>query len=189
MRDVVWPLMAPLLGGGELHSLELDSDATGLDFDREAGIDGYQAIRGRPLRAFASRVQWKFKRGRAPAWLGPPPLTFSIRLETARGNSWTECAKRLDAYRERALLPTLVVQSYLEKHGGPAQAIGICEGQTLYGYVADCESEGREWEIRSAPDGAQFIAVSFKEVPCWRWFGSQRWKADPQLSFDQVSAA
>lgn len=181
-QGVVWPTLREIIGGGELRSCETSGGDVGSDFDREAGIDWYQVVRERPLRGIASRVQWKIRPGHPkPAWFGPPWNTFSIREKTAFGNHWTELAKRLDALDGGGLMPSLVVQAYLEQFGGAIQSIGVVNARSLYEYVRDCHVAGREFDLRENTDGSRFIAVPFKEIGCWRWFGAQGWKPDPQL--------
>ena len=187
-EHTVWPILGTILGGGDLRPCESSNEQIAPDFDREAGIDWYHLLRDRPIRAIASRVQWQYRDSLVgPAWRHPWN-TFSIRERTAYGNNWTELAKRVDAYTSNALMPSLVVQAYLEREGGPVQTVGVVDARGLYRYVCDCVNAGREFARRTNGDGSRFIAVPFKEVDCWCWFSAIGWQPDPQLSFLGVEA-
>jgi hypothetical protein len=105
-RDVVWPDIGPLIGGGDLIPVETDKARLSVLLDVEAGIDWY--VRGRfGLYGLASRVQVD---GRA--W-----NTFTIRTRTSRGGE-TEWTKRRRAIRDQYHFPHITCQAYLDRAEG-----------------------------------------------------------------------
>ncbi|WP_233867220.1 hypothetical protein [Paraburkholderia adhaesiva] len=106
---VVWPIVAPACGGGELVPVEAVS-GTDLAWrlDALAGIDAWQTREDGAMRGIASRVQWM--RPDQTPW-----DTFTIRFERASGSA-TEFAKRLYAIghpEQGWLYPALTVQAYV----------------------------------------------------------------------------
>ena len=58
-KRVVWPALAPKLGGGELIQIENSNDPVALKLDRFAGIDAIQELDG-ALRTITCRIQSDF---------------------------------------------------------------------------------------------------------------------------------
>jgi hypothetical protein len=86
--QLVWPTLAPLLGGGELLPVEtVTANDFANELDRTAGIDAWIVQRGRHVFGLASRVQW-LKPWRAPY------NTFSTRMKVPSGRE-TEYDKRV----------------------------------------------------------------------------------------------
>ena len=106
-RSIVWPSIAPHIGGGELQPVEsVTAEGFTKILDTLSGIDAWQVIDGQGVRGIASRVQRD-----KDDW-----GTFTIRLKTQRGSSETEFAK-IERITRRCKLgflhAGLVVQAYL----------------------------------------------------------------------------
>jgi len=121
---VVWPALAPMIGGGEYTSVELASEkATADDLDTLAGIDAWQVIRDEHcVRGIASRVQWD-------VWY----QTFTIRISRDNGTT-TELFKRLKAIKnidKGYLFPHLTIQAYVKKPKRKGELIGCAAVKTI----------------------------------------------------------
>lgn len=118
MRRLVWPAIAPWLGGGEYSSIERVNETTlEEDLDVFAGIDGFQKRREHGvMRGIASRIQWGNQRWGDRDW-----HTFSLR-ESRKSKRATEITKRLWQLARRHegyLYPHITVQAYInEKRTG-----------------------------------------------------------------------
>lgn len=135
-RDLVWPAMSPMMGGGELLPVESTSDRMRDVLDRLAGIDAWQVIDELGVRGIASRVQW--------VGVGQRPWdTFTVRYALANGYE-TEFAKRLraiDHHEHGLLFPHHTVQAYLEGRGD--QCVGllsaaVVDTRILIRHVSSC---------------------------------------------------
>lgn len=107
-RSIVWPSIAPHIGGGELQPVEsVTAEGFTKILDTLSGIDAWQVIDGQGVRGIASRVQRN-----NDDW-----GTFTIRLKTQRGSAETEFAK-IERLTKRCKLgflhAGLVVQAYLK---------------------------------------------------------------------------
>jgi hypothetical protein len=170
-RDVVWPAIAPALGGGTLDPLEgiMDND-TAQRFDMLAGVDAWQWLpSGVGVRGLASRVQWH-----DPAWrMAWPPNTFTVRRSLASGND-TEFWKRLHAIErkdEGLVYPHLTIQAYLDARGGPVNTVAAIRTEDLIRSI-DPRPGGTRWTaVRGG--NTMFIArwdeLVAAGVPLWRW--------------------
>jgi hypothetical protein len=107
-RSIVWPAIAPHIGGGDLQPVEsVTAEGFTKILDTLSGVDAWQVIHGQGVRAIASRAQRGFSD------FG----TFTIRMKTRHGSLETEFAKinrvtRL--WRKGFLSAGLVVQAYLK---------------------------------------------------------------------------
>lgn len=109
----MWPVIAPVCGGGELVPVEgVTTDRMAVNFDVLAGIDAWQTLtREGAMRGIASRVQYLQPDQR-------PWNTYTIRWLRFNGAS-TEFEKRMRAISqpERGFLyPALTVQAYVWDH-------------------------------------------------------------------------
>jgi len=134
---VVWPAIAPRIGGGEFEP------ASG-SLDQIAGIDGWQRAR-RWMRAIAHRVQWGDTDWR----------TFTIRYRRPTGapTEWEKLRAGI-AIPARAR-PNLVIHAYVN---GPRQAptlmsAGAAKAESLVAYASGLA----ELPVRRNPDGVEFI--------------------------------
>jgi hypothetical protein len=156
-RDIVWPRIAPICGGGEIVPMEgvkAESGAFSLfagAVDRLCGIDAWQLCAEHGMRGIATRIQFG----------GKPWASFTMRERRATGAP-TELEKRarcLAQARRRWLLPALTVQAYVSARG-PG-------GRLLYAAVAYTEdlvsaasAEGGPFERRRNPaDGNDFLVL------------------------------
>lgn len=146
--EIVWPVIAPVCGGGRLEPVELQHDHRfARDLDVLAGVDAWQVSDGRGIRGIASRVQY------GSAW-----PSFTIRAARTSGAE-TELAKRLAALNEDDagwLLPGLSAHAYLEAEGGPLLVAYVCETRPLYRYLRD---GGRRTRRTNPADGNEFLVV------------------------------
>jgi hypothetical protein len=145
---VVWPHIAPWLGGGELVPVEAVGDPDMLDI--YAGIDAWH-LEGNAhrMRGIASRVQY------------PPNLYASFTIRSSRtSGAETELAKRLEAlyHPERGwLLPAITVQAYVA--GGALIGAGCVYTRDLYLFVAGGRP-GLDYLVKTNGDDAnEFYAV------------------------------
>ena len=110
-REVVWPAIAPMIGGGRLVQVETHSDKElRVLLDTRASVDAFQDEPG-GLRAMACRVQ-------LPRPDGEPYNSFTIRKRTARGSCMTERAKLVHALEHDYERPYWHVQAYIGEWGG-----------------------------------------------------------------------
>ncbi|HEY3320852.1 MAG TPA: hypothetical protein VGP72_10345 [Planctomycetota bacterium] len=151
---LVWPAVAPLLGGGELIQVETAASSDfAMKLDRLAGIDAIQALDGR-LYGLATRVQWGKSYG-----------GYSVRWSRASGNS-TEFAKRLESIRASgSLYPHWTIQAYCsEPRTGHLLAAAACRTADLIGLLADGQP-GRDFRVITNKDGgSSFAAVSWSAM-------------------------
>jgi len=135
-RDTVWPVIGERLGGGDLIPVE-SVTAEGFQklLDVEAGIDGWQVVRGSGMRGIASRVQtirdnhvWR---------------SFTVRYWRENGRNQTEWHKRIKALatEENWLSPHWTVQAYVDKQENLLYA---CATKTSYLYFVLQSAENRE---------------------------------------------
>jgi len=158
---LVWPAIAPLVGGGRYVAVEsvAHGEIAG-DLDRLAGIDAYQISDDKKkMRGLASRVQPTDR----------PWNTFSIRY-SRRNGSETEYAKRMQAIRERErgwLLPALTVQAYVTKDR--AQLLSACVVGTvsLFEFLQEQMTHAGDCCVElktTGSDGARFLAVKWSAL-------------------------
>ena len=166
---VVWPALAPKLGGGEIVPIEAVSHAGfNKELDTLAGIDAWLIRRGKAsICGVASRVQW----GRA--W-----NTFTIRISRPSGAS-TEYEKRLRAIDNRDhgfLYPHYTIQGYIEDPKGEGELLSACAVRTLdlftmarrayeRGEFSQTRNKQREgWGLRTTYSGEVLMWVSWEMV-------------------------
>lgn len=153
-RDVVWPKIEHILGGGRLVAVEgATTDALRLDLDRLAGIDAWHMIdHVGTMRGIASRVQWDTNY-----------RSFTVRAGLPSGNR-TEIHKRLHAIRNQDkgyLYPHLTIQAYVTKASGRLIGAGIIKTTDLYEYI---ENNPIPRLIRNPQDGHLFAAYFWKDL-------------------------
>lgn len=138
--SVVWPVVAPLIGGGDFVTVETNESATiGLihDLDWIAGIDGFQVVRPGGMRGIASRVQYT----------DSPFETFTIRYKRSSGAE-TELAKRLRTLDEPDkgwIGSTHTIHAYVTPDRQRFLSAGIVRTDQLYRYA-------RLWMPADDPD-------------------------------------
>lgn len=144
-KAVVWPRLAPGLGGGELIPVETVTDSPFARLlDMEAGIDAWQLLQTGGMRAIASRVQWGLT-----CW-----ETWTIRRRRING-SQTEYDKLINADLTLAR-PGLHIQAYLARRGGPLLGAACIRTADLIRLLL----AGKHGEERvNGQDGVPFIPV------------------------------
>ena len=144
-KEIVWPAISPEIGGGILEPVEsVTSSGFVKILDTLSGVDAWQVIHGKGVRAIASRVQRPFS----------DMQTFTIRLRTRFGSDETEFAKinRIrDLWDKGFLSAGLVVQAYLKD---PACAY-IVRAQDLYPRIR-LDAKGRRRGFKSVEGGLWF---------------------------------
>ena len=123
----VWPLVAKIVGGGQLLQMEGRPDqelATMLDM--RAGIDGWQMTKKGGMRGVAARVQKGDK-----AW-----NTFTVR-KSRRSGAETEYAKRHRAIEEKSgeIYPHLTIQAYALTELGPVISVGVARTADIISFI------------------------------------------------------
>lgn len=147
--DLVWPEICPYIGGGQLRSLELETN-NGLD--QAGGIDGYQLL-STGIRTIAQRTQFIDDYAK--------PATYTIR-QTRQSGAATEYLKRIDAIRCGYDLPALVIQSYVSEERQFVWRLAITHGRPFYEYVFRHEEH---WASHWARDGsAKFMVVPWERI-------------------------
>jgi hypothetical protein len=153
---VVWPVVAPLCGGGTLYPIEAARHlGIIVALDNCSGIDAFQMLpSGNMLRGVASRIQY----GR----LYP---TFTLRYKRSNGAA-TEFEKRLYAIRHVAqgyIYPHLTIQAYMSKPNGQLLAVAVTETSSLYLYAQRYRQDpSRVYEQRNPSDGNSFLVVPWQ---------------------------
>lgn len=155
--EVVWPALAPVLGGDSEY-LPIEGSAgqeLAEHLDMIAGIDGFQIRSDRLfMRGIATRVQW-IRQGYKPY------DTFSVRVSRPSGGT-TERDKRLIAVQFRGhgpLFPDLTIQAYLREKTNELLSVGVVKTVDLFRCVQKHPSGIR----RAAGNGGeQFEAYPFE---------------------------
>jgi hypothetical protein len=105
-KEIVWPKIIGMCGGGELIPVEGSTDTElAKKLDQMAGIDAWQVQAAKGIRGIASRVQFGAAYG-----------SFTIRAARASGAS-TELEKRRYALNNPDvgyIFPALTIQAYVE---------------------------------------------------------------------------
>lgn len=170
---VVWPVIRPWLGGGELRAVEaVVHDGFDKELDTLSGIDGWHILRGEhAIRGIASRVQW------GNAW-----DTFTIRMSRPNGVP-TEYEKRLHALNnaERGfLLPHVTTQAYVADPAreGDLLSVALIRTTTLFREAERLVSTGRDgergrWGFRTTYSGERLLWISWAvfrspDIKVWR---------------------
>lgn len=120
-RELVWPAISEMCGGGELRSLESERSP----LDTRGGIDGYQVFRT-GVRTLAQRTQ------RLDDY--EKPRTFTIR-DTLSSGGITEMAKRLDALEKGYDLPAITIQGYVLEKAWRFVRAGVVHTRPFYQWV------------------------------------------------------
>jgi len=125
-QQVIWPMIANDIGGGELLRMENRPDVElARLLDIRAGIDGWQ-IRNDGMRGIAARVQTDREY-----------RTFTVRKSRDSG-SLTEYAKRCEAIYGNAglLYPELTVQAYrVVNNEGLVYSAGVTRTKDLFDFI------------------------------------------------------
>jgi hypothetical protein len=173
---LVWPVVGPLIGGGEIVSVEskelkvaLGQCAPGIvreaasalaRMDELCGIDAYQVVRqGMAVRGVASRVQCD-----GISW-----ETFTLRLRRESGNT-TEWEKRELAVTRPDLgylFPHLTVQAYVDRTHEKLLSVAVVRTVDLVNFTArfgpfECRKQKRRMDrpyVDRTHDGTYFIVV------------------------------
>lgn len=104
-KDVVWPLLGPKMGGGQVIPVEsVSTSGFSKDLDIKAGIDAWVTYGNTHMRGIASRVQWV--RGR-------PFKTFTVRMARLTGAKTEYEKQRLRIATPGAIFPYFTVQAYM----------------------------------------------------------------------------
>ena len=155
---VIWPVLGPRLGGGNLVPMEGVADSRfAREVDLRSGVDAWQIVSGTGMmRGIASRVQY----GRAWA-------SFTIRDRRVSGAD-TEVAKRIEALRRKAggwLVPALTIHGYVTSRNDPELLCAYAiRTEDLYGFI-QAGVEGEDFNrVTNRSDGVQFLAVWVKHL-------------------------
>lgn len=156
--NLVWPIIANPLGGGELVPVEsVTTDGFKKDLDTLAGIDAWQVIREHSaIRGIASRIQ--------P--VTTPYNTFTIRYR-CRSGAETEYAKRLRAIEkaERGwLFPHLTVHAYINIARDRVLSVGVVSTRQLFLYAQQWLESERAYIKVNTMDGNLFIVVPWQAL-------------------------
>ena len=164
LRDIVWPMAGPSLGGGTLQFVESESGELAEILDRKAGIDALQ-VNSVGMRGIASRIQpadrnWK---------------THTIRYSIYGQNGIdTEYHKRLRAIHDKEggyLYPPVTMQAYLDNVTLEPLGIAWIRTAILFEYIEqgccgdkyDVRNGRADWYIQSnKEDGNMFIVVPWQ---------------------------
>lgn len=147
-RDVVWPDISSLCGGGTLQSVERSGYHELLDLN--GGIDAYQVF-STGIRTIAQRTERVADYGKKAA--------FTIRAKTQYGND-TEWQKRLAALDGGYDLPTLMIHSYVKDD--LCVRSGIAYGRYLLEWV-----RANLWRIaerKNPDDGNVFFLIPWVDL-------------------------
>jgi hypothetical protein len=162
-EGMVWPVLARLMVGSRLQSVETEHGFLATDLDCTAGIDAYVKT-PLGLETFAVRVQWRDYRGRSAPWArGKCPMTFTVR-------TMTEMPKRLDAHHDGRLGPYWTLQGYLASLGGPLEAVAWTRTAELYEFVEYERETGFDKIKVNGEDGTRFVAIPWTAMSGYRWF-------------------
>lgn len=166
VRNIVWPIVAPMLGGGELLSVEEEKDSKlARELDRIAGIDFFQVRREEGMRAIMCRNKY-----------GKNYQAFDIRVACGDSeNSQLLKLLRILNKDPSLIFPHLNIQAYLTKReGGQLIEVGIVELVPFVEYLeerlAEYLDEKRSSNLRvisnykSAGDSNPFIVIPWKEL-------------------------
>jgi len=163
---VVWPVIQPRLGGGELIPVEgATKESLKAKLDQASGIDAWHySIEGQ-IRGIASRVQW------GKAW-----DSFTIRYKRDSGTK-TEYEKRKEAIEGTRgwLFPFLTVQAYLSGTPGEGELIKVGIAKTA-DLIKACDkviagTKSKNAGIRKTTN-AHFVFLG------WDWLKSEGFRVD-----------
>ena len=152
--EVVWPVVGPGIGGGELVPVEtVTASGFAKDLDTLAGVDMWQVVRPEGMRPIASRMQL--------ASSTPRLDTFTIRFHLRSGYP-TEYHKRVASIRSGYLYPRLTIQAYVTSwQDGALLSAAAIETRALFkwavGWVSRHGDEPDLWRWR---EGAQVKDVT-----------------------------
>jgi hypothetical protein len=153
-KRLVWPGIAPLIGGGEFISSEEPQAAPMLQsLDRDSGIDGFQKLPEGGYRSVAHRVQ-KVDRSFD---------TFTLRERRQSGEE-TEVQKRVRALEDEwgKTRPDLQIQGYVSKDISRALTAAAVRGDDLWSYVT---AELHRLKRKTNPDdGVVFIVAPWRAL-------------------------
>ena len=169
LLDIVGPRLLATTGG-ELEIVEWEGTDLAGTLDVGAGIDFLIKRHRAPIISVASRIQWRHRNGRSAPWAnGPAPMTFTIRLRTSSGETWTEMNKRLAARANGGMMPDWTLQAYMDQPGGPLENMGWMSTAELYDEVKWRYDNGT-LSIHDNDDGSQFTDIKWIEIGGFRWF-------------------
>lgn len=143
--SLIWPVIRPMCGGGDVRYVEDSGHETDRDLDILAGIDAYQVLHSKGIRGIASRVQA----------VDRSYDTFTIRYQRLSAAGFdTEYKKRLMAVRSNGELLSayLCVQAYVSKDWQTLLALAVVRVRDLYEFV---EREREQFTSGQFPLGRQ----------------------------------
>lgn len=156
-RNVVWPSIAPHIGGGTITQCERSGHESAQLLDIESGIDWLHRDNANQVRGIASRVQW-IPVGRKPY------NSFTIRCRLASGGN-TEADKRLRQIRNGSqLMPELTIQAYVRE----GEKRLICAGLISTLQLFDFYQSARFLPEFPAPGGNKFKVVHWSHLSVGR---------------------
>lgn len=156
-QRLVWPVIRPFIGFGELKTVE--STVNESIHDLLAGIDAWQVFNhSGVIRGIASRVQWMDE-------LPSVKRTFTIRLARANQRA-TEYEKRCHAINHMDkgyLFPHLSIQGYATLPRGQGRLLAAAATTTVDLYRYAQKYPQRKPKVNPV-DGVLFTAWRWKEL-------------------------
>ena len=144
--DVVWPNMAPLLGGGHVIPVEaVTNSLMAQTLDTLGGVDLWW-VHQQQIFPVASRVQYGHQ-----SW-----NSFTVRYSRSSGRP-TEYHKRLQSLRTGSIYPKLTIQAYV--NNGHLMAAAAVDTKHLIDLATQYSHQKR---VNKA-DGATFIYVNWDQ--------------------------
>lgn len=145
-QEIVWPVIRPLVGGGELKMVE--GSASHLALDMVGGIDAYQVF-SNGVRTIAQRVQRVDD-------VYSAPRTLTVRSSLVGGGE-TELQKRVAALKGGMDLPHITVQAYVIERAREFVWAAIVHTAPYYQWIASHADSLRS--RRNSQDGNGFVVV------------------------------
>ena len=144
-RDLVWPLFADELGGGQLVPVEsVTQSGFAATLDMLGMTDAWQVVSPFGLRGLATRIQW----GATP-W---DTWTIRCKLPSGRPTEWHKLTQDGAWHR-----PSYVIQAYVKQKGsGPVLSAACIQTVDLRELLIDGFYEGPR---RNPSDGNLFVYV------------------------------
>jgi len=155
----VWPVVADLIGGGEVISMESSDDRLRRLFDSTSGIDAWQYRDGVGMWGIASRVQ--------P--IGRDYSSFTVR-DRRRSGARTEFEKLWEAVNadDGRVAPYWFVQAYMNTESTSLLSVGVARMRSVLEFIRiDCDEQDK----RTCHDGSSSFFVA-------------RWDRMMSLGFD-----
>lgn len=156
---LAWPVIAPMIGGGQFFSLEkLKAETTAHLLDTQVGLDGFQILGSGLICGVSCRMQPDTR-----AW-----DTFTIRYSRATGAE-TEFAKRMASILHpcpNLVQPRWIIHGYYDKQRDVLLSVAAIRTYDLMLYMNRYknEDEKRVQKKTVAVDGNTFIVAGWQQL-------------------------